>query len=75
MNSPRWSQKLIGVLIATMFLAGCGAPTATPGSVTLSDATATTTQASSLYLSPGRISLGTWCIQLSTKAVMADRYG
>ena len=53
MNSPRWPQKLIGVLITTMFLAGCGAPTATPGSVTLSDATATTTQASFPLSEPG----------------------
>jgi len=30
MNSPKFLQKLIGVILAIVFLAGCGAPAATP---------------------------------------------
>jgi predicted dienelactone hydrolase len=53
MNSPRSPQKSIGVLSTIVFLAGCGAPAATPGTVTLSDATATIAQASFPLSEPG----------------------
>jgi len=53
MNSPRSPQKLIGVLFTIVFLAGCGVPAATPGTVTLSNATATITQASFPLSEPG----------------------
>jgi predicted dienelactone hydrolase len=53
MNSPRLPQKLIGVLFTIVFLVGCGAPVATPSTVTLSDATATITQASFPLSQPG----------------------
>jgi predicted dienelactone hydrolase len=53
MNSPRSPQKLIAVLFTIVFLAGCGAPAATPGTVTLSDPTETITQASFPLSEPG----------------------
>jgi predicted dienelactone hydrolase len=47
MNGQGLPQKLIGVFITIVLLAGCGAPAATPSTTKLSDATATTAQASS----------------------------
>ena len=53
MNNPRSPQKFIGVLFTFVFLAGCGAPVATPGIATLSDATATIAQTSFPLSEPG----------------------
>jgi len=53
MNSPKSLQKLIGVLFTIVFLAGCGAPAATPGIAPLSDATATIVQTSFPLSEPG----------------------